>query len=96
VASGHESHPLRHPPKPLEPLEFPVGPPIRSAAGYRHYTESTVEELRFIKKAQSLGFSLDEIGEILKLTRAGKTPLVPTHCNRTFMAPAIMSAVVPS
>ena len=46
----------------------------RSAAGYRHYNETTVEELRFIKKAQTLGFSLDEIGEILKLSRAGETP----------------------
>ena len=48
--------------------------PPRSATGYRRYTETTVEELRFIKKAQSLGFSLDEIGEILKLSRAGDTP----------------------
>jgi MerR family copper efflux transcriptional regulator len=46
----------------------------RSAAGYRHYSETTVEELRFIKKAQTLGFSLEEIGEILKLSRAGTTP----------------------
>lgn len=49
-------------------------PPPRSATGYRRYTETTVEELRFIKKAQALGFSLDEIGEILKLSRAGDTP----------------------
>lgn len=49
-------------------------PPSRSTAGYRHYTEATVDELRFIKKAQGLGFSLDDIGEILKLSRAGKTP----------------------
>ena len=46
----------------------------RSATGYRHYTDTTIEELRFIKKAQALGFSLDEIGEILKLSRAGTTP----------------------
>lgn len=46
----------------------------RSAAGYRHYDDTTVDELRFIKKAQGLGFSLDEIGEILTLSRAGKTP----------------------
>lgn len=46
----------------------------RSTAGYRHYSETTVEELRFIKKAQALGFSLDEIGEILTLGRAGETP----------------------
>ncbi len=49
-------------------------PPPRSTTGYRRYSETTVEELRFIKKAQSLGFSLDEIGEILKLGRAGDTP----------------------
>jgi DNA-binding transcriptional MerR regulator len=30
--------------------------------------------LRFIRKAQALGFSLDEIGEILKLSRAGRIP----------------------
>jgi len=46
----------------------------RSAAGYRHYGDITVDELRFIKKAQGLGFSLDEIGEILTLGRSGKTP----------------------
>ena len=48
--------------------------PARSATGYRRYSESTVEELRFIRKAQALGFSLDEIGEIFKLSRAGRTP----------------------
>lgn len=51
-----------------------LAPPTRSAAGYRSYTESAVDELLFIKKAQALGFSLDEIGEILKLSRAGETP----------------------
>jgi MerR family copper efflux transcriptional regulator len=51
-----------------------LAPALRSATGYRHYSEATVEELRFIKKAQALGFSLDEIGEILELSRAGKTP----------------------
>jgi DNA-binding transcriptional MerR regulator len=51
-----------------------VAAPARSPTGYRRYTDTTVEELRFIKKAQSLGFSLEEIGEILKLGRAGDTP----------------------
>ncbi|MBI3491134.1 MAG: heavy metal-responsive transcriptional regulator [Acidobacteria bacterium] len=51
-----------------------LAPPSRSTTGYRHYTDAIVEELRFIKKAQVLGFSLEEIGEILKLSRAGKTP----------------------
>lgn len=51
-----------------------VKPPARSEAGYRRYTETTIEELRFIKKAQGLGFSLEEISEILKLSRAGRAP----------------------
>ena len=48
--------------------------PARSPAGYRRYSETTVEELRFIRKAQGLGFSLDEISEILMLSRAGEAP----------------------
>src|SRR2546425_8594290 len=51
-----------------------LAPAPRSSTGYRHYSEATVEELRFIKKAQGLGFSLEEIGEILNLSRAGETP----------------------
>lgn len=46
----------------------------RSIAGYRRYTDATIEELRFIRKAQAIGFSLDEIREILKLSRAGQKP----------------------
>ncbi|HKS61984.1 MAG TPA: MerR family transcriptional regulator, partial [Xanthobacteraceae bacterium] len=46
----------------------------RASSGYRRYSEQTVEELRFIKKAQALGFSLDEVAEILQLSRAGKKP----------------------
>lgn len=49
-------------------------PPARSSAGYRRYSGATVDELHFIRKAQALGFSLDEIGEILKLTRSGTAP----------------------
>jgi MerR family transcriptional regulator, copper efflux regulator len=51
-----------------------VKPPARSESGYRRYSESTVQELTFIKKAQALGFSLDEIAEILTLSRAGQRP----------------------
>jgi DNA-binding transcriptional MerR regulator len=48
--------------------------PTRSASGYRLYSEKVLHELGFIKRAQSLGFSLDEIREILSLGRGGKTP----------------------
>jgi DNA-binding transcriptional MerR regulator len=47
---------------------------LRSSAGYRSYTDGTVEELRFIRKAQALGFSLDEIRGILRLSRSGRRP----------------------
>lgn len=46
----------------------------RSGTGYRRYDDTAVAELKFIKKAQTLGFSLEEISEILKLSRAGNTP----------------------
>lgn len=49
-------------------------PAARSTSGYRRYPQSAIEELGFIKKAQALGFSLDEIGEILKLSRSGSAP----------------------
>ena len=56
-----------------EELGLLTAPP-RSEAGYRHYAEATLDELRFIKKGQALGFSLEEIGEILKIGRAGEAP----------------------
>lgn len=48
--------------------------PARSGGGYRRYSDATMEELVFIRKAQALGFSLEEIAEILQLSRSGKTP----------------------
>jgi DNA-binding transcriptional MerR regulator len=41
--------------------------PTRTASGYRMYDRRAVDQLRFIKKAQSLGFSLDEVRRILRL-----------------------------
>jgi DNA-binding transcriptional MerR regulator len=37
----------------------------RTSGGFRLYTPEAVERLRFIKQAQEIGFSLDEIGELL-------------------------------
>lgn len=48
--------------------------PPRSASGYRLYTPEIVERVRFIRKAQALGFSLDEIKEILGLAKRGTSP----------------------
>src|SRR6266404_3972185 len=45
--------------------------PTRTHAGYRLYSEEDVERLRFIKQAQSLGLSLDEVKELLPGRGAG-------------------------
>jgi MerR family copper efflux transcriptional regulator len=39
----------------------------RTDSGYRQYTRSNVHTLRFIRRARDLGFSMAEIGELLKL-----------------------------
>lgn len=39
----------------------------RTPSGYRQYTEDAEARLRFIKRAQELGFSLKEIQELLAL-----------------------------
>ena len=41
--------------------------PPRSPAGYRKYPAETVRRVRFIKRAQALGFTLSEIVELLAL-----------------------------
>jgi Hg(II)-responsive transcriptional regulator len=41
--------------------------PIRQDSGYRQYSQDDVKQLRFIKRAQKLGFSLREIKELLAL-----------------------------
>lgn len=39
---------------------------------YRYYSAAAVERLRFIKRAQELGFSLDEIHDLLSLSAGVK------------------------
>ena len=51
-----------------------VGEPERPLGGIRRYTQDHVQRLRFIRQAQDLGFSLDEVGELLKLEDG-------THCR---------------
>ena len=41
--------------------------PDRPLGGIRRYRETDLGRVRFIKSAQRLGFSLDEIGDLLKL-----------------------------
>ena len=44
-----------------------IDQPPKPSTGYRRYPRATVDRIRFIKRAQGLGFSLDEIGDLLIL-----------------------------
>ena len=47
--------------------------PQRRASGYRQYGEQDIARLRFIRRAKELGFSLQEISELLALSNARDT-----------------------
>ena len=44
-----------------------IAPAERTAAGYRVYDTRDVETLRFVQRARSLGFSVDDVGSLLAL-----------------------------
>lgn len=48
--------------------------PDRPYGGIRRYAEADVTRVRFVKSAQRLGFSLDEVAELLQLEDG-------THCD---------------
>jgi len=50
----------------------------RTAAGYRVFQASDVDTVRFIRRARSLGLSLDAAADILATHRSGQAP-----CGRT-------------
>jgi Cu(I)-responsive transcriptional regulator len=41
--------------------------PPRTDGGYRDYSPADIHRLRFVRRARDLGFSVDQIGELLKL-----------------------------
>ena len=44
--------------------------PPRRTSGYREFPDDAVQIVRFIRRAQDLGFSLDEVEELLRLRRS--------------------------
>ena len=44
-----------------------VSEPVRPPGGIRHYDDNAVARLRFIRRSQQLGFSLDEVRNLLAL-----------------------------
>ena len=51
--------------------------PLRSPSGYRAYPAEAVRRVRFIKRAQDLGFTLAEVASLLDLVEGG-----PEGCDR--------------
>ncbi len=44
-----------------------IAEPARSESGYRQYRPETIRRLQFIVRAKALGFTLQEIGDLLDL-----------------------------
>jgi MerR family mercuric resistance operon transcriptional regulator len=44
-----------------------IAEPPRSPSGYRAYPEDVIDRIRFIRQAKDLGFTLNEIRELLSL-----------------------------
>ena len=61
--------------------------PPRTASGYRSYDSAHERRLRFVLRARELGFSLDEIRELLRLVDERDQPcaearsIAATHLN---------------
>jgi DNA-binding transcriptional MerR regulator len=56
-----------------------LAPPQRTAAGYRVYGADALDLLAFIRQAQRLGFTLEEIKEIVSIQRSGRLPCPHVH-----------------
>jgi MerR family transcriptional regulator, mercuric resistance operon regulatory protein len=50
--------------------------PTRTPSGYRNYGDDAVRVVRFVKRAQQLGFTLDDIEQLLHLADGG-----PASCE---------------
>jgi MerR family mercuric resistance operon transcriptional regulator len=53
--------------------------PDRRRSGYRIFTQRHINQIKFIKRAQDLGFTLSEIKELLTLRLDGDTPCEPVR-----------------
>ena len=68
-ASGASTKTIRY----YEQIEL-LPPAQRAENGYRLYSAEDVERLRFIRRARSLGFTLNDLKEVLALRDRGEAP----------------------
>lgn len=67
--SGITAKMIRH----YETLSL-IQPAARTESNYRDFSDKDVNDLRFIKRARSLGFSIEEIARLLSLWRDDSRP----------------------
>lgn len=66
-ASGLSRHTLR-----FYEARGLIAAPQRAANNYRIYPPQVLEQLAFIRETQGMGFSLEEIGDLLRLRREAR------------------------
>ena len=76
-ASGVSAKMIRH----YEAVGL-VPAPNRSDAGYRKYTGAEVHTLHFIRRSRDLGFSIQQIGELVGLCTSWSWSKKPRSCWR--------------
>lgn len=69
AATGLSIHTIRY----YEKLGL-IERPERSSGGFRMYSDSIIEKILFIKKAQSFGLTLEEISKIMICSHKGLHP----------------------
>ena len=60
--------------------------PARRPSGYRAYDNDAVRRLRFIRRAKTLGFTLEEIGELLSISAEHDVAAVKNAASRKLAA----------
>ena len=48
--------------------------PVRDPNGYRRYSAAAVDRVRLIQRALDMGFTLEELGRVLRQRDAGRAP----------------------